>query len=312
MTIEYANLGPVTLAYERFGDPGHPAVVLIMGLGAQMIVWPEALCQQLAGAGYQVIRFDNRDIGESTKLNHLKPPGLLKLLLRLRAGMPPGAPYSLHDMAKDVIGLMDALKLPTAHIVGASMGGMIAQIIASRNYDRVRTLTSIMSTSGDAIPLPTRADVLLRAIRPGRPQDHLRMIEDKVEMITRLSGDGFTTDRSVLMDRVRHALQRSSDDDAGTRRQTAAILASGSRQQELGSIRAPTLVLHGAADPLIPVNHGIRTARYVRHARLEVLRGMGHDFPPALVERIGHLLLEHFACYDQQRKRGGYRPFLHL
>ena len=313
MAVEFADLGQIRLAYETFGERQHPAVVLVMGLGAQMIVWPDHFCQRLAAGGYHVVRFDNRDIGQSSKLHGQQPSGVLFNLLRLRIGLPVRAPYTLYDMAKDLVGLMDCLDLPKAHLVGVSMGGMISQIVAANYYGRVRSLTSIMSSAGGPAILPQNPRVLLRMLKPGRDRDLESHIARKVDLIASLGGR-LPSHREVIASRVGRALARSSDDEAGTRRQTAAILGTACRLQEIREVSVPTLVIHGQADPLIPLRYGIHTARSIHHAQIEVVPDMGHDLHPDLLEPLAGRILEHFdgarRPHDKKR-RGAMRPFLY-
>lgn len=310
MSCQFASLGQLKLAYETFGQAHHPAVILVMGLGAQMIAWPEHFCELLAQKGYYVVRFDNRDIGQSDKFHHVTPPGLLINLLRYRLGLPVKTAYTLSDMARDVIGLMDALKLNKAHLVGASMGGMISQIVAARYYERVISLTSIMSSL--EVPIPTRIPFLLPWQGPRKSACPQTRLQRKVQSLSRLSGTTLKSDPLLIAERLQRALARSADDEAGTLRQTAAILGTGNRHKDMQGIRAPTLVIHGGDDGLIPKHYGIRTARYIRHAQIELVPGMGHDLPPAILEKLAARIARHLddAHYFGTKKRGVTRPFL--
>lgn len=310
MSSHYALSGQLRLAYETFGNAQHPAVILVMGLGAQMIAWPEAFCEGLAQRGYYVIRFDNRDIGQSDKLHHLRPPGLLSNILRHQLGLRIKTAYTLSDMARDVIGLMDWLKLKKAHLVGASMGGMISQIVATRFYGRVISLTSIMSAP--EVPIPRRLPFLLPWQGPRKKHCPHADIQRRVNALTRLSGTALKTSPQLLTERLQRALARSDDDHAGTLRQTAAIMGTGSRHAELREIRVPTLIIHGGDDALIPKSYGIKTAQCIRQSQIELISGMGHDLPPAILNRLVSRISEHMdtAHYFRTKKRGVTRPFL--
>ncbi|MEU9830856.1 alpha/beta fold hydrolase [Streptosporangium sp. NPDC048047] len=270
----------IEIAYETFGSPGDRPLLLIMGLGAQMIHWDEEFCELLAGRGHHVVRFDNRDAGESTHLNDAGAPAL-------GGGR---APYLLDDMVDDAAGLLDALGWESAHVVGASMGGMIAQAMAIGHPRRVRSLTSIMSTPGHAVAPPTEAAMAVLMAPP--PPDREAAIRQALSTWEILGSPGYRMDR----ERVAQITELSYDrglDPAGTARQLAAILASGDRTALLGKITVPTLVLHGEADQLIPVAGGIATADAIPGARLVTFPGMGHDLPrllwPAFADAIGEL-----------------------
>ena len=281
----------VALEYEALGERSAPPVLLIMGLGAQLTRWPEAFHRALVNAGFYVIRFDNRDVGLSTRLDHAGPPALASAALRSLLGRPIQAPYQLSDMALDAVGLLDALGVASAHIVGASMGGMIAQVLAAHHPARVRTLVSIMSTSGDRrLPQP---DVRLRLAlikRPDRRGGRDAAIENTVALIKRIASPGFPPDDKLLRAQVAADIDRSYY-PAGAGRQLLAILASGSRTSILGRITAPTLILHGAEDPLVPVAAARDLHRRMPGSRMEIFAGMGHDLPRALIPAItGHII----------------------
>jgi pimeloyl-ACP methyl ester carboxylesterase len=292
MSEKYLHANGIELAYDEFGDPGHPALLLIMGLGTQMIAWPEALCEGLAARGYRVIRFDNRDIGLSEKMDGAPVPGVLKLAARSRLNLPLQVPYRLHDMAKDAIGVLDALDVGAAHVVGASMGGMIAQLMAGHYPFRVLSLTSIMSTSG-CRSLP-RADpkVSLHMVRRPSGADPEALREYAVRTWRLIGSPAYQPTDEVLREKLAISYQRSYY-PAGHRRQMAAIMASGDRVSVLKKIMAPTLVIHGKADPLVPVAGGIDTARHIRGAELELIDGMGHDLPQPLLPHFVDLIGNH-------------------
>ncbi|MEC8443944.1 MAG: alpha/beta hydrolase [Pseudomonadota bacterium] len=282
----------LTLAYESMGPVDAPTVILIMGLGAQMHVWPTSLCQQLVLAGYRVIRFDNRDTGASSSLDHAGNPSLIRAWLagRLNRGSP--IPYTLKDMSRDVLALMDALELPSAHLIGASMGGMIAQRLAAKKRRRVRSLTSIMSSA--SLPrLPVRQwQVLLQlAKRPARDDRHAHR-----HYLNRLNAVMGSPAYPMTEEEIHQLAERNWQRQAsphGVKRQLAAITHAGDRRRLLRKIKVRTLVIHGADDPLIPVTQGIETASLIPDARMRVVLGMGHDFPEALVPKLSKMLIKH-------------------
>jgi pimeloyl-ACP methyl ester carboxylesterase len=283
----------VTLEYESMGDPAAPAVLLIMGLGMQMVAWPDPFCARLVQHGFRVVRFDNRDCGLSQKLDALGTPRITRAIVRALLGMPVRSPYGLDDMARDTVGLLDALGIPTAHVVGASMGGMIAQLVAATYPDRVRSLTSIMSTTG-ARHLPQPAIRVRRQLlrRPKDPSNVESVLEHYEQLFAVIGSPGYPTPPEEFRARIRRSVERSYH-PAGFLRQLGAILASGDRSPVLGQITCPTLVIHGKADPLVPYAGGVDTAYKIRDAKLVLLDGFGHDFPPQLYERFGDLIAAH-------------------
>jgi pimeloyl-ACP methyl ester carboxylesterase len=278
----------VELEYEAFGVARAPAILLIMGLGAQMILWDEEFCEALAGRGYRVIRFDNRDVGLSTKLEHAGVPNMATALGAVAQGRLPSAPYTLHDMADDTEGLLGALGIDAAHVVGASMGGMIAQTLAIRHPQRIRTLTSIMSTTGNP-ELPRATPAAMQVLMTPAPTHREGFIEHHVEVSKVIGSPGFPFNAERVRARGARVFDRGGS-PAGIARQMVAILASGNRKPALASVRAPTLVIHGDADPLVPIAAGHDTAEAVPGAELLVIEGMGHDLPreawPRLVDAI--------------------------
>jgi pimeloyl-ACP methyl ester carboxylesterase len=276
MAERIAVANGIEIAYESFGDPGDPALLLILGLGAQLLLWDEELCALLAERGFYVIRFDNRDIGRSTKFEEGPAPNVAAAL----AGDVSSAAYTLDDMADDAAGLLDALGIDTAHVVGASMGGMIAQVIAIRQREQVLSLTSIMSTTGDpavAEPTPEALAVLLTP----PPADRQGYIDYHVRAARTIGSPAFPVDEDRLRRRAA-ALYDRSFYPPGVARQLIAVLASPDRTRALAAVSVPTLVIHGRDDPLIPVSGGEATARAVPGAELLVIPGMGHDLPPEL------------------------------
>jgi pimeloyl-ACP methyl ester carboxylesterase len=266
-------------------------MLLIMGLGAQMIAWDEDFCAALAAQGYWVIRFDNRDIGLSTKLDEAGTPNALALLQAQVQGEPIQAPYTLRDMAEDSAGLLKALEIESAHVVGVSMGGMIAQEMAIHHPNRVRTLTSIMSSTGDPELPPPKPEALSILVKKA-PTDRKGYIKYSIKTWRTLSGPGFGVDEDRIVERADRFFDRGLS-IAGTARQLAAILASGSRKEALKSLSVPTLVIHGDADPLVPVEGGIDTANSIPGAELLIIEGMGHDLPPALAPRVIEAIAGH-------------------
>ena len=283
----------LTIEYESLGDPSSPAVVLIMGLGMQLVGWPDDFCRRLAAEGYRVVRFDNRDSGLSSRIRARRWPSPLLAFAAARLGLPVLAPYSLEDMAQDTVALMDALGIGKAHVVGASMGGMIAQVLAARFPNRVLSLTSMMSASGrrkGAAPKKEALRVFMR--RPPAHADAAAVIDYLVDVFTVIGSPGFPTERRQLQERITGWVRRAYD-PAGTTRQLLAVVASGDRRRLLRRIVAPTLVLHGADDPLVPLEAGRDTARNVPGARLVIIDGMGHDLPDALLPRLAKEIAGH-------------------
>lgn len=284
IAIEVEDTGP--------RDDGRPAVLLVMGLGMQLTAWPDRFVQTLAEAGFRVIRFDNRDIGLSQHFDHLGVPNLLWESVKQRAGLPVRSPYALQDMARDSLGVLDALGIARAHVVGVSMGGMIAQRVALAAPHRVLSLASVMSSSG-ARYLPGPKPHVLRALlsRPqGRGEDAL--VDHGVKIWKLIGSPAFPPDEPALREGVRAAVRRSFH-PAGTMRQMAAVAADSRRADELPRIKAPALVVHGRDDPLVPLACGHDTARRIDGAQFVAVPGMGHDLPPPVVDRLLDPLLPH-------------------
>jgi len=282
--VSGVKVNGIELVYDTFGDPADRPLLLIMGLGGQMITWDEEFCRQLAEEGLWVIRFDNRDVGLSTCLDQYGTPHVLGILQAVAQGEPVEVPYLLKDMAADAVGLLDALGLPSANVLGVSMGGMIAQEIAIHYPERVRSLISIMSSTGDpSLPQPTpEATALL--VAPS-PREKAAYVDWDVEVWRILGSPGFPLDEAKIRKRAAEAFDRGLN-PPGFARQLAAILASGSRQEELRDVQIPTLVIHGKADPLVPEACGIDTAEHIPGARLVLIEGMGHDLPVEVWPRI--------------------------
>lgn len=267
----------IDICYEIFGHADAEPLLLIMGLGAQMIHWDDEFCRQLAARGFRVIRFDNRDIGKSSHMSGGKRLTALELLKLRFLKIPVAAPYKLIDMARDTIGLMDALGIRTAHIVGASMGGMIAQEIAITFPERVRSLTSIMSTTGNPkVPGPTReAAAVLMAPPPATKEEYFARFAQTWKV---LRNGSFPEDEALDRSRAERTYARGLN-PAGVGRQLRAVLASGSRKERLRSVKAPTLVIHGTVDPLVHPEGGKDTAALIPGAKLVMIERMGHALP---------------------------------
>ena len=281
----------IELEWEEFGEPDAPPLLLIMGLGAQMIAWDEEFCRLLAARGFRVIRFDNRDAGLSTRIEGRRPN-----LLAALTGDFSSAAYRLDDMADDAAGLLDALGIEAADVVGASMGGMIAQTLAIRHPHKVKTLTSIMSTTGAPdVGQPSPDAITLLVTRP--PADRERAIEYGVLISRVLSSPGFPFDEERARERATRSYDRGFY-PISVGRQLLAVLASGDRTPALRSRRVPTLVIHGDGDPLVTKSGGEATAAAVPGARLLMIPGMGHDLPRSLWETIVAAISEHIATRE--------------
>jgi pimeloyl-ACP methyl ester carboxylesterase len=280
-----APVNGIEIAYQEIGDPGGRPLLLIMGLATQMLAWDEEFCAMLAERGFRVVRFDNRDIGRSTKIDAAGVPKRADMLL----GRRRTAPYLLRDMADDTTGLMDHLGIESAHLVGASMGGMIAQTIAIRHPDRVCSLVSMMSSTGNrwlGVPTWKAFGTLFTRASPGREA----AIERAVNTFRVIGSPAYPMDEARFRKMAATSYDRSHD-RAGVARQLHAVTASGDRTAALERLRLPATVMHGDSDPLIRPVAARATARAIRDSHLRIFKGMGHDFPPALwpdfVEEIG-------------------------
>jgi pimeloyl-ACP methyl ester carboxylesterase len=285
------------LVYDTFGSRADPPMLLVMGLGGQMIAWDEAFCAQMAQRGFWLIRYDNRDVGLSTHLDDAGVPDIPALAQAIMQGQPADAPYSLRDMAEDAVGLLDALEIDAAHVVGVSMGGMIAQEMAIHHPERLRTLTSIMSSTGDPeLPMP-RPEAVGILLTPA-PMDREGYLDSAVAAARVLNGSGFPVDEAHEKERAAKAYERGLS-PAGTARQLAAVMAAESRREALQSVQVPTLVIHGDDDPLVPVEGGMDTAAAIPGAELLLIEGMGHALPPAVWPQVMDAVVE-----KTQRGRG--------
>jgi pimeloyl-ACP methyl ester carboxylesterase len=297
-TITTPNTG-IEIFFEDHGNPAHEAILLVMGLGAQLTLWPDELVAALVSEGFRVIRYDNRDIGLSQKMEGARVPSPPVQVLRKKIGWPAKVPYTLTDMAHDGIGLLDALGIARAHVVGASMGGMIVQLMAVHHPARLITMTSIMSTTGNP-RLPQAEKKAIRALTaPVAGMDEEALVAHGLNLARAISSPGFPFDPKAQAERVRQNVRRSAY-PAGLRRQLAAIIDDGDRTARLAQVRTPTLVLHGEADPLVKLPGGEATARAIPGARLVTIPGWGHDLPLPLIPRLASEIVAH--------ARGGRGP----
>lgn len=281
----------IKIEYDTFGDSSFPALLLIAGNGAQMIFWEVEFCESLAKKGYFVIRFDNRDAGLSTKFAEAGIPDFMAAIKAAMEGKPLESAYSLDDMADDAVGLLDALGIEKAHICGASMGGMIAQVISYRHPKHVLSLTSIMSTTGNP-DLPQGKPEALAAVLAPAPEERGAYVEHNMNIWRTIWSPGFSFEEK----RARMFMEKSYDRSyypQGMSRQNIALIANGDRRLLLASIKVPTLVIHGADDPLIPVEGGEDTARVIPGARLLIINGMGHDMPKGVWAEIVDAISKH-------------------
>lgn len=283
----------IRIEYETAGPATSPAIVLVMGLGMQLTAWPPALVDGLVARGFRVVRLDNRDAGLSTRFRSARRVDLRAAGVRAMLGLSVHPPYTLDDMGDDAVGLMDALGIARAHVVGVSMGGMIGQVLAARRPDRVASLVSVMSTSG-ALRFSFHWSPATRALLEPPPRGAgEEQLVDHLERVWMLIGSpGLHPPREALRERLRAGLRRSFN-PAGVARQMLAIMASGDRRRLLRTIAVPTLVLHGTRDPLVPIAAGRDTAAHVPGAVFRAIEGMGHDLPDALLPRLVEEIAAH-------------------
>ena len=289
-TITANNIG---LYYEDNGPADAPVILLVMGLGAQMIAWPDEMIQALVAKGFRVIHYDNRDVGMSQRMEGAAAPNLIWTMLKARLGLSVNVPYSLTDMAADGIGLLDALGVEKAHVVGASMGGMIVQLMAANHRDRLLSMTSIMSSSG-APGLPgARADIQRRFMVKRSPDaSRDEAVAFGAELVNAFSYPDPARPDNAHAEMAALAFDRGYY-PVGSRRQLLAIIADGSRVERLKTITTPTLVIHGGADPLVPKDGSEDIARHIPNAQLEIIDEMAHDLPPSQLGRMVALIADH-------------------
>lgn len=285
--MQSVSANGIELACDEFGAPSNQAILLLAGLGTQMLRWTDPFCLELAGRGYRVIRFDNRDAGLSTHLDRLAPPDFGELVAALMAGQKPVVPYTLQDMAADAVGLLDALSIDRAHVVGRSMGGMIAQVLACEHSQRVASLTSIMSSTGNpALPPPAPdAMAMMAGPAPDPLSDESGYMAHGLAFARRIAGKGYPFDEAATRRLFLEELRRAHD-SLGFGRQLAAIAVAGDRRKRLATVTAPTLVIHGSDDPLLLPACGEDTAASIPNAEFMLIEGMGHDLPPELYRAV--------------------------
>lgn len=287
----FAKVNGLELCYQTYGERSDPPLVLVMGLGTQMTAWDDAFCAALAGKGFYVVRFDNRDVGRSTAFKDAATPTLVTLMGLMTIGRRIKVPYDLRDMAKDTIALMDHLGIETAHVVGASMGGAIVQELAIHFPARLKTMTCIMASPGDPLLKPPKAEAVAILLKPA-PTDLAGYIEAYKRTVRVLRGPHFPEDDALDDARARRNFERGLN-PAGTMRQLAAIYASGNRTAALRKTRTPALVIHGDADPLIPVSHGRALAKALAGSTVDIIADMGHSLPRAVLPRIVDDIVRH-------------------
>ena len=294
-----AKANNISIEYETFGNPLSPPILLIIGLGAQLIYWDEVFCRRLSDAGLYVIRFDNRDSGLSTKIDEAGIPDMMDVIGKLMAGQKITPPYTIEDMAADAVGLLDALKIERAHICGMSMGGMIAQSMAIYYPRRVLSLISVYSTAGNPRLPPPKPEVMQLLLTPP-PQDREGFVQFNLDLFRALTGPRFGLDEQWVRDLINREYDRDFCPE-GAARQLVAILSQSDRRAALKGVTAPTLVIHGDADPLVPLEAGKETAEAVPGAELIVMQGMGHDLPHGEAwTRIAEHIIAHTKKADAQ------------
>jgi pimeloyl-ACP methyl ester carboxylesterase len=289
----------IDIEYESFGKESDPAVLLIMGFSAQMTMWPVKFCEGLAGNGFRVIRFDNRDVGKSTHLTHLGMPNTQQAMMKMMSGQPVEAPYKLEDMAMDAVGLLKALDIPRAHIVGASMGGFIAQIIAAKHQGVTKSMVSIMSSTANRSLPPAKPEAMMAITQPPASDSREDRIAAGMKAWRVIGSPGYPATDEELREIVTAAIDRAPYDPAGIARQLVAIASAEPRNEILKTVTCPALVIHGADDPLVPVEGGKDTAASIPGCRLVIVPGMAHDFTNALVP----VYLEHVGGFLQDVER---------
>jgi len=281
------RVNDIDIAYDSYGSEKNETILLIAGLGTQMIRWTVPFCEMLAARGFRVIRFDNRDTGLSTHFSNHATLDFEALAKTLMSGKLPDLPYTLDDMADDTIGLLNALGIKKAHVVGRSMGGMIAQLMASQYPERVLSLTSLMSTTGNPELPPTSTEVmaLMTGPAPNPMEDEEGYLAHSVAFAKRIAGTGYPFEEDAYRSLIREEIQRAYD-PGSVGRQIAAIAVSGDRRARLAKVKVPALVIHGVEDPMFVPACGRDTAEAINSAELMLLEGMGHDLPQQLFETV--------------------------
>ena len=282
----------IEIHYEEQGDKTAPPMLLIMGFGAQLTLWPDELVEALASRGFRVIRYDNRDIGLSHKFDGVKAPGLVKMTLLSKLGLKPKVPYTLADMADDGAGLLDTLGIEKAHIVGASMGRMIAQHFVSRHADKCLSLTTIFSTTGNPKLPPAKPEAMKALVTRPDSTDVEVLVEHGMMVARTIGSPGYPTEDERLRERTTASVRRSFYPEGPTRH-LSAIVADGDRRGMLKDVTVPTLVLHGEDDPLVPCEGGRDTAASIPGAKLKTIPGWGHDLPLELVDELADAIAGH-------------------
>jgi len=296
MTRKVSSNG-IEICYETFGKKKNRPLILIMGLATQMIAWPEPFCRMLAEAGHFVVRFDNRDVGQSTRMKRLYVPDVEALMAETAAGRQVWVPYTLLDMADDTVGLMDALEIDRAHVCGLSMGGMIAQVIAIEYPERLKSLITIMSTTGET-DLPPSTDEARAAMMSSPPAKRAAYIDHMAEIYRTFAGGSLFYDEKFQRELSAKSFDRGIY-APGFLRQMAAIIGAGGRRHRLEHLDIPTLVIHGDCDPVVPLAHGRDTADIIPGARLEVISGLGHGTAfPSLWEKMVTAIADHTAAAE--------------
>ncbi|CAM4093534.1 alpha/beta fold hydrolase [Pseudoalteromonas byunsanensis] len=299
----------ITLNYQDEGSKDAPVIILIMGLGAQMTVWPQSFFYGLVNKGFRVIRFDNRDAGLSTQLDQFGCPSLVKTWFKRRFTATVDIPYTLENMCQDTLALMDALQIKKAHLVGASMGGMIAQSLAAKHKKKVLSLTLLMSSSSMPTLSPSNFMFFMRLLRlQAVRKNKVSTINYLVKLNQLIGSPGYPQDERTLRQQARLSVARAHTPN-GFKRQLVALTYSGSREHLLAKIKASTLVIHGLDDPIFPLSAGQKTAQSIRKAKLKVVPGMGHDFPPELMKKLTKWVAKHAAKSERKRQEKKVRKW---
>jgi pimeloyl-ACP methyl ester carboxylesterase len=281
----------IQIEYDTFGDPSSPTLLLIMGLGAQMVLWPEEFCNRLANRGLHVVRFDNRDCGLSSKFDEAGEPDVMEIFTDPQGSAKLNIPYTLNDMADDAVGLLDALGIKKAHICGVSMGGMIAQTVAIRHQSRVLSLISMSSGTGDPSLPWGRPDALAILVSP-MPAERNAYIEHNINVFKTIAGSKYPVNEQMMRPLIERCYDRCYCPQ-GTARHSIAIITAGSRTEALKSVTVPALVIHGAEDPLLPAEQGRATAEAIPGAELLIIKGMGHDLPAEVWPLLVDAMVQH-------------------